>query len=1302
MCEFRCTHRQSLRPFFSAMAVVVLLLCVPARAFAGTVTVRWQFSTDDLRLEKAGEYTRLFLKDAALVPEVPGTPSLPAKHVYVVIPPGANVTGISSAATEQVVARDILVYPAQPARTTNDPPAPFVPPDVAAYASDVKLPVEAAVTQGMGTLHGYRLVSVRLNPVRYIAGKKELYLTRTIEATLTYDEDRRAAASVRLCQPRGRHEVRALVSNPQEVDLFTPQAANAGAVTSPGAAPDGPLAGGTTALYLLITNEALAPSFQPLVDRRTAQGKPGKLVTTEWIYANYDGTRPDGGTDDQTKIRNCIIDHYNHGTQWVCLAGDEAVVPVRECRPVPLEPETIVAADLYYADVDGGNWDPDADGIYGELGEVGITELIPDVFLGRIPVSTAEQAETYVSKVVTYEEASPDGFAGRVLLGEADTPGVSGEARPLDYRHHDPIGWGDYRHMTWYWNEIQPYWQAARLDALSGSRTSWDENEWGDYDFTADHLVSALNCGYHHVGIVGHGNPVTWWPEKGRGFSAADAAALTNAIPSIVRSWACETAWFHAPGDCIAEAFLHNPNGGAVAYLGYSRGTSDQSHYWQSGRDILRHSHPTIGQAFTQTMTNLAAGYAKEPYWHLVFLLLGDPAIELLQDESGRHLQILVPGGCEQYGQDADIIIRWNAAGAGFTGGEQVRLDYSADQGATWQGIPGAQARPYNSRLFIWENPSLPTGTQYRVRVTSLAEPGVSDASRRNFAIAPLRLLTVRSTPQPGLSITGTKPNTTDYTFTMIPGESVTLTAPLAAGYNFARWTDANGNTLTYRMTFSFIAAGNKTVVAEYQPVGAPRDYYVNDEMAEDGFAAGDDNNDGLASATPVRHIQEALNRCGGLGTIHVSRGTYAENIVMAAAHAGLTLAGADANTTILDGSLQGSCLAARNVQNLCVRGLTFRNGKAYVGAGVYLYKTVAEIRDCRMVDNQADDGSGSGWGGGLYVEEGSAVVDDTVFSRNSARYAGGGLSGWYTNLVVSRCDFRWNQAAWFGGAISCDGDSQDEIDSSRFLGNSAGLWGGAVDLDYSSGVVSNTVMSGNKAWGGGGMAARHAPSDRKVSLMRGCTVSGNAASQGGGVWAVDDSLLSVSNSILWGNVATQGADLRAASTAQVSVSFCDVPLTTPGFEADPTASVTWGQGNTSLVPRFVRGASDGGDGWGDNPATPTVDEGANDDYGNLHLLADSPCISAGDPAYVPAEGETDVDGQPRRMGAGGDVGSDEYSLAGDADGDGYADVADLLCLAASWGKSRGDPDYDPRCDFNSDGPIDVSDLLILAENWGT
>jgi hypothetical protein len=52
--------------------------------------------------------------------------------------------------------------------------------------------------------------------------------------------------------------------------------------------------------------------------------------------------------------------------------------------------------------------------------------------------------------------------------------------------------------------------------------------------------------------------------------------------------------------------------------------------------------------------------------------------------------------------------------------------------------------------------------------------------------------------------------------------------------------------------------------------------------------------------------------------------------------------------------------------------------------------------------------------------------------------------------------------------------------------------------------------------------------------------------------------------------------------------------------------------------------------------------------------------------------------------------------IAGDIDGDGDVDTADLLALLAAWGDCPGCPE-----DIDGDGVVDTADLLILLGNWG-
>jgi hypothetical protein len=55
---------------------------------------------------------------------------------------------------------------------------------------------------------------------------------------------------------------------------------------------------------------------------------------------------------------------------------------------------------------------------------------------------------------------------------------------------------------------------------------------------------------------------------------------------------------------------------------------------------------------------------------------------------------------------------------------------------------------------------------------------------------------------------------------------------------------------------------------------------------------------------------------------------------------------------------------------------------------------------------------------------------------------------------------------------------------------------------------------------------------------------------------------------------------------------------------------------------------------------------------------------------------------------------------AADINGDGHADVTDLLILAGAWATRTADANYNAACDLNGDGSVDVADLLILADDW--
>jgi len=165
---------------------------------------------------------------------------------------------------------------------------------------------------------------------------------------------------------------------------------------------------------------------------------------------------------------------------------------------------------------------------------------------------------------------------------------------------------------------------------------------------------------------------------------------------------------------------------------------------------------------------------------------------------------------------------------------------------------------------------------------------------------------------------------------------------------------------------------------------------------------------------------------------------------------------------------------------------------------------------------------------------------------------------------------------------------------------------------------------------------------------LTGCSLVCNTAGQrGGGVYdSVYDGQMT--NCMFWANSDSQGQGAEAqiylrSSTSRATVSYCCVQDDDPDDANIPFGGAQ--MGNIDDDPRLVRMPSHGGDGWGDNPATAGIDEGANDDLGDLHLCADSPCIHAGQEAIWVGPHDVDVDGQPRRMAFRIDIGADEYLI---------------------------------------------------------
>jgi hypothetical protein len=838
--------------------------------------------------------------------------------------------------------------------------------------------------------------------------------------------------------------------------------------------------------YILITRQSLSGEFQRLVDRRASQGFDAALVTVEQIDLDFQGG------DIQEKIRNCIRTFYDPSIPlFVALGGDavygntsDSMVPVRFCNS---RYEDAESADLYYADMDGGTWDADGDGIYGEPEDVTLTELTPEICLGRIPVRTAEQAKAYIDKVIRYEEAPLEGFANSLIFVRGTHSGVldmTGDARPAGFRDHDPVTKEEMEQTQYYVNSIQPRWQAVPLDLFFNTRGPLDQFICGDDDLTREHFIEQLSQGnegrgYHIIRHGGHGRYTGMGIGREGGLvKTGDIAQLTNSVPGIMISSCCGVAGFDKAEPCIGEAFIRNPNGGTVAFFGAAR-SSGANHI--AGKLIERIFDPEslyLGEIMKFAQTAGVSSYIEDPYKPYIYTFLGDPAIKRLGIEPGRKVQVFQPGGCEIIDIGDDITIRWNATGTDFGPSEKVKLEYSDDSGQSWFSIPGAEELPYDGRFFVWQNCPLPEGIHYRIRVSCLSYPDIMHYPQRDFSITNLGLLTIQSYPYTKLWIGGTHSNATNYTYSATVGQTVSLMAPEVTGdLGFQGWFGPGGELLSAEPEWNFEFAGDTTAIASY---GYPTriQYYVNDDEPEGDFAAGNDLNDGLSLQTPKRHINTLLLNDPNIGAgdvIYISAGIYTENISLGPTNNGLLLVGTGSGLTEINGQYKAACITLSQCGHIAITGIRLTEGIR----GLYCDGSTCMVTDCEFLNNSTD-----ARGGGLWCNGSRILLSGCRFTGNEAKRGGGIMLKLNNNVLMSGCRLEANKASKEGGGLYMRENNYLRVINGLIAGNKGSRGGGFYILGKSTVKITNsTFVEGIVGSDGGALyvTSSDSPSDVRV-----------------------------------------------------------------------------------------------------------------------------------------------------------------------------------------------------------------------------
>ncbi len=461
-----------------------------------------EFQAPDLK--KSGGGTIPFVEDLPMQTEY-GRPWLPVKNLLVALPENGKFPKIRILAADTM--ENVYVSPSPiPLPTDREGKLEFSPPDPKIYNSGSLYPSEPYSIKP-GRIADVRVAAIKLYPVQFDPVGKRIIFNRKIEI-----EWETAPVNV----PASRLAfLKRIVANGELLVRTAPK---------------------TTGFdYLIITSGNLAPAWQPLIRWKTRKGHRVALRTIEWIRSNY------SGRDDAEALRNYLKTALDSGLVYVLLGGDTDVLPYRKAfavnsEPTPQEGDTI-PTDLYFSDLDG-TWDANGNNVFGEVDDS--VDMLPDVFVGRAPVSTSQEVSVFVNKVIAYESQHAPNYSGTALfaasyLDESNDGGVL----------KDMIA-----------AEVEPEVSVMKLYERFGN-------------LTANSLIGFLNYGYNFVNHEGHGN--TWMMQAGPDYIYMDAFnELTNApkYVGVFYSIGCWVASFDY--DCIAERFVKAPNGGGF-FIGNSR-----------------------------------------------------------------------------------------------------------------------------------------------------------------------------------------------------------------------------------------------------------------------------------------------------------------------------------------------------------------------------------------------------------------------------------------------------------------------------------------------------------------------------------------------------------------------------------------------------------------------------------------------------------------------------------------------------------------------------------------------------------
>ena len=709
---------------FAFSILIAVAISAPAMVYAGQLLHEGGFDVDSLEVTVAADGSAVLAMPGAGKLIEPSAPELLRSDLTLLVP-------------ADLVVGDVEIVPLQ--TRLVDLPAPLREGGplftdrgdaiaVGRLTSDgAAFPSVWGEYGGTNVMRGYRLLSFTIYPARALGEKgdrRQLEVLERYEVRIKGETLPAGDIAIRKRQVPGE---RARMEN-----FLRDICVNPGAISGYSRDPGEPVIAATAAFdptqtpsmsgsrvsYLVITSAEMEPEFQRLADHRTALGMPAVVRTIEWIDENYRH-----GVDLQETIRHFIREAYEKwGIEYVLLGGDSDVLPPRLARSTfyPLNGETFIPSDLYFSCLDG-NWNDNGDDVFGAAAGTIYTpgddcDLINEVFLGRVPSSTAAEAGAWVDKALVYE-TQPAGttYTGRALLAaevlfwnEDDTePTMDGAdfAEALVDDIFEPLSDLEYIRLYESYAETDTNDVLLYPGSLPESRAA---------------VVDSLNSGnFAILNQIGHGYFFNMSVGSGN-ITVTDAdAGYNDGYPFLIYALNCASAAFDY--SCVLERYVLDPDGGAVAAIGSVRETFptlSNDFQYEFFNSLIVDGTSRLGELMMMSRLPFIGGAAINSVYRwtvLNYTLLGDPATPIWTGPV-QGVDVTAPTALNAGDQFVPVTV--NVGGAPFAGAEVcLALDGNAYAAAVTDGS-GQVNLPFL--------PSVSGNAELTVSGTNIAVTGLS------------------------------------------------------------------------------------------------------------------------------------------------------------------------------------------------------------------------------------------------------------------------------------------------------------------------------------------------------------------------------------------------------------------------------------------------------------------------------------------------------------------------------------------------------------------------------------------------